>query len=1226
MKTLFHHLALAMAGLVVLATASSSALAAVTFANTPAAVSNTYSGLITLQIGGLTNTESVVIQKYLDLNTNGVIDGRDLLVQQFTLKDGTNFVIGGVTNFNVPGDLNATTGAITAQLNFQNGDFIQNLVGRYLFKLSSPAGHFAPLTNQFAVTNFPFAQKFTGSVVSNSTSTKLSNAIVLLFPPPRPGNNGPGQPLGGTVANNAGAYTIAAPPGTYSLLAFNSNYVSNYKQAPLLTLSNGMTITTNLTLTIATASISGKLVDAANNAIGLPGVFMPVSSTNGLVGLNFTDTNGNFTARVTTGGWKLGGSDSGLIIHGYVGWNNSLNTNSGATGVTLAYPKANAVIYGSVKDMLGNPLVYNDVYANDSTSNRYAMDAYTDANGNFAVGVLGLGGSDPWYVQANGNSTLTNYAFSQLNQATNLNAGQAAKVNFTALLATNFITGNVKNNKGTNLAGVGVSASVTFGATNYQTYVDTGTNGNYVLNVANGAWGVSVNCNGGSDSLSQLGSYICPNGTNITILNNNATNNFVVQLCGGVYIITPSPLPAGEVNAYYDQFVSAASCSSSYTWTNTSGSRALPPGLSFGNNGELSGTPSTNGVFTFNAKVTDGSHATTNQQFSVTITNQPPLTVVTAALPNASVGVPYSVQLAANGGQPPYAWSLASGTLPQSLTLTPDGQLYGALYSVGTLNFTIQVMDNNASIATQVVALVAGPAQPLLSVPGVVAGRNFHMTLNGVAGQYYSIEYSTNLVNWTRLFTTNPPAGTTVQLNFPLTNGTSFYRCYESGIGVGPLVFGFGGLQAATGAAVNPNDGSVTIPVTAASQPTNQICLNYTTVDGTAISGIDYAPQSGTVCFAPGNSSNTIVIPVYLDPTNFNATFYVQLNSPNGSNVLILPVAIQNPRPVLAVYPTALTILVPGNYGPAITISNAGPQGSVLNYALEDNGALGGYLNFNGQGPVSPATGSLAAGQSTQVTITVLDQFATNWIGGTLTTAPSIYTPGAANFVKYPLSVTITPYVNLTVNPVSDNDFDEMEVAAYSDSSTFDQYDSSYIGVIPSPDVPLFNGSASSIYGSANSSVSLSTSINSNSITIIASGAAAVNVPNAVASDTVGCVGVIVNTRSFTLTTATKVNIAGTVTGYSNGGNAVIAVAGIGDCTCNPNGSFTLFSGGYNGAIIYGTTNENQTISYAGVLQAGDYVIMVECECFIENAIAAGSEIGFFSAGSTVNCTLTLPP
>src|ERR1035438_2013013 len=77
---------------------------AVTFSVTPAAVSNSYNGTITLQIGGLTNRETVVIQKYLDVNTNGVIDANDLMVQQFQLIVGQTeaIVIGGVTNVNVP--------------------------------------------------------------------------------------------------------------------------------------------------------------------------------------------------------------------------------------------------------------------------------------------------------------------------------------------------------------------------------------------------------------------------------------------------------------------------------------------------------------------------------------------------------------------------------------------------------------------------------------------------------------------------------------------------------------------------------------------------------------------------------------------------------------------------------------------------------------------------------------------------------------------------------------------------------------------------------------------------------------------------------------------------------------------------------------------------------------------------------------------------------------------
>src|ERR1039457_2701324 len=75
------------------------------FTITPAAVSNTYSGTIMLQITGLTPGVTVVVQKFLDLNTNGIIDGGDWLVQQFQMTDGqAGMAFGGVTNFNVPGD------------------------------------------------------------------------------------------------------------------------------------------------------------------------------------------------------------------------------------------------------------------------------------------------------------------------------------------------------------------------------------------------------------------------------------------------------------------------------------------------------------------------------------------------------------------------------------------------------------------------------------------------------------------------------------------------------------------------------------------------------------------------------------------------------------------------------------------------------------------------------------------------------------------------------------------------------------------------------------------------------------------------------------------------------------------------------------------------------------------------------------------------------------------
>jgi hypothetical protein len=51
--------------------------AGVAFTVTPAAVSNTYSGFITLQVTGLSAGDTVVVQKYLDVNGSGVIASND---------------------------------------------------------------------------------------------------------------------------------------------------------------------------------------------------------------------------------------------------------------------------------------------------------------------------------------------------------------------------------------------------------------------------------------------------------------------------------------------------------------------------------------------------------------------------------------------------------------------------------------------------------------------------------------------------------------------------------------------------------------------------------------------------------------------------------------------------------------------------------------------------------------------------------------------------------------------------------------------------------------------------------------------------------------------------------------------------------------------------------------------------------------------------------------------
>jgi len=840
--------------------------AAVSFSVTPAAVSNTYPGVITLQISGIPAGDTVVIQKFLDLNANGLIDPNDWPVQQFQLTDGqAGMAIGGVVNSNVPGDLNTATGAVRATVNFQNGDFIQTIAGKYLFKLSSPAGHFSPLTNLFTVTNVPYGQKYTGNVVSNGTSTVVPNAVVVLFNSTRKG------PLAGVVANNSGMYTLGMAPGTYSLVAFKSNFVCNFGAPPVVKLPAGTTVTTNLIVSNATASIMGSLVDLANPGLGLPSVFLHPQSTNGLMAMAFTDTNGHYTARVLPGPWSFRADDTSLIVRGYLGRQDSTNVNAGVTNVVIAAPRATALVYGTVRDTHGKPLAGIDVYVNDDAG-AYETDGYTDAGGNYSVGVLG--GDDSWYVEVSTDSTPTNYLFSS-GEDLSLTSGQATEVDFTAYLATNrvsgwlkdtagnpisgvgiqlsspdsgntlaesytdsggnyclnvgnsnswnisvencsdcdsglpakyvspasqvvnitnnnavlnftatiattHITGNVRDSNGNPIAGLGIWGGATINGAGYYASGLTDGNGNYSMGVINGNWTVGLDGCCGNATLNAIlgsGNFQYPNSDSVTV-NNGGVANFVVELCGGIQILTTS-LPDGQVNSLYDVWLSAADCNNYCNWSLNAGGN-IPDGLNLESNGEIFGLPDSSGTWNFSVHADDGDGHSTDQNLSIYIAPAvTPLQVTTTWLPAGTNGIYYSQALQAGGGQGSYTWTLApySAALPANLTLGTDGVLSGTPATHGTFYFYARVTDAAANYADSSsplqLNLVNPPLQIItLSLPCGTVGAGYTNQL-AASGGYPP--YTWSLATGSAPLPANLVLGNTgIISGIPATNGT-FY-------------------------------------------------------------------------------------------------------------------------------------------------------------------------------------------------------------------------------------------------------------------------------------------------------------------------------------------------------------------------------------------------------------------------------------------------------------------
>ena len=635
--------------------------AAVTVSVTPSAISNTYNGTVTVQVTGLTNGETVVVQKFLDANGNGSVDTGETLWQAFKLTDGHAHIFQDgateVSNLNVPGDTDVVPGQITTSLNLSQSGFEQIIAGKYLYVVTSPFGNFPPQTNSFTVTNFPFAQALSGNVIANTTN--VPNAAVLIFA----GAGDNLNPQGGAVADNSGHYQISAPPGDYILMAFKSNFVANVGAAPV-TLTAGVNLSTNLFLISADRTISGSFVDASNSLAGLPAELVPLESENGLLTIAFTDTNGNFSAGVTSDHWKVQVSDQGVTFHDYLRTQNKIQvdaTTGSVSGVTVALPKASAIFYGTVKDGSNQPMANISLFSGDN-NNGLEQSVTSDANGKYFAGAIGSASSF-WQVQISSEGNPANYIFSSppfnfnQNGGTNLIPGQALLYNFIALIATNHITGHVQDSSNNPVSGVQVVASATINGSDFDAQMDTDGSGNYSLNVANGNWSVNVSCQGGQDSLDNIfgtGTYQCPGNQSVPITNNNGTANFTVQPCGGIQVLTASPLQTGQMGVYYSNQLSASSCAGNFNWTLNSG--ALPPGLNLYLPGALNGTPTNSGTFNFTVHVIDGNLIATNHNFSLTINPPVPPTLGQATKSgtnfqfsvSGSAGQNYTIQASTN--------------------------------------------------------------------------------------------------------------------------------------------------------------------------------------------------------------------------------------------------------------------------------------------------------------------------------------------------------------------------------------------------------------------------------------------------------------------------------------------------------------------------------------------------------------------------------------------------
>jgi Calx-beta domain/FG-GAP-like repeat/Carboxypeptidase regulatory-like domain len=137
-------------------------------------------------------------------------------------------------------------------------------------------------------------------------------------------------------------------------------------------------------------------------------------------------------------------------------------------------------------------------------------------------------------------------------------------------------------------------------------------------------------------------------------------------------------------------------------------------------------------------------------------------------------------------------------------------------------------------------------------------------------------------------------------------------------------------------------DANVVVRLSAAS--TSTVTVAYTTVNGSALAGVDYTTESGTLTFNPGTTSQTIAIPLLSDGAATGALqFSVALSSPmNGTlgTKTSATVTLVEPNPEINIEDTSVVDTGPTTAQVTLVLSQEMPVNVSVNYQTTGGTAL----------------------------------------------------------------------------------------------------------------------------------------------------------------------------------------------------------------------------------------------------------------------------------------------
>lgn len=163
-------------------------------------------------------------------------------------------------------------------------------------------------------------------------------------------------------------------------------------------------------------------------------------------------------------------------------------------------------------------------------------------------------------------------------------------------------------------------------------------------------------------------------------------------------ITTPSILAATLQNHAYSTTLAATNGQGALHWSiaPVSSTALFVTGLTMdANTGTLSGTANFGGTAGFIATVKDSASTPQLATKSFTVTAYQPLTSAQSQAATVTEFQTFlNVHAGIQGGFPPVAYSVSSGTMPPGLKFDSTGQLVGSAYQTGTFQFTLAAQDS----------------------------------------------------------------------------------------------------------------------------------------------------------------------------------------------------------------------------------------------------------------------------------------------------------------------------------------------------------------------------------------------------------------------------------------------------------------------------------------------------------------------------------------------------